>query len=93
MRPGNSTPTTTGLPSLPRCKAARHVEEIVFGITLLLPAVGVEVLAEITLLIQQSDGDERQAEIARRLQVIAREDSEAAGVNRKALMQAELRGK
>jgi hypothetical protein len=73
-------------------KAAWHVEEVVFGIALLLPAVGVEVLSEIALLIEQPDSDERQAEVARRLQVIAREDAEAAGVDRKTLVEAELRG-
>ena len=41
----------------------RQVEEVVFGIALLLPAVDVEVLAEIALAIHQADADQRNAQV------------------------------
>src|SRR3569832_1913881 len=54
-------------------------------------AVAVEGLREITLAIEHAHGDERNAEVARRLAVIAREDAEAAGVDGQTLVQAEFR--
>ena len=58
---------------------------------LLLVAVGVETLAEVALGVQQADGNERQPEIGGRLEVVAGENAEAAGVLRQRLGQAELR--
>ena len=60
------------------------------GDALLLPAVGVEALAEVALGVQQADGDERHAEVRRRLEVVAGEHAEAAGVLRHGLADAEL---
>ena len=62
--------------------------EIVVAVAFLLPAVGVQQLAEITLLIEQSDADERQVEIARRLQMIAGKNAQAAGINGQAFGEA-----
>ena len=44
------------------------------GHALLLPAVGVEALAEVPLGVHQPDRDERDAEVGRRLEVVAGED-------------------
>ena len=53
----------------------RQVEEVVLGVALLLPAVDVEVLAEVALAVHQADADERQAEVAGALEVVAGEDA------------------
>ena len=45
---------------------------------------------EVALGVQQPDADERHAEIGRRLQVVAGEDPEAAGVLGERLGQTEL---
>ena len=58
--------------------------------SLLLPAVGVEPLAEVALGVEQADADERHAEIASRLEVIAGEDPETTGILRESLGDAEL---
>ena len=55
-----------------------------------LLAVAVDALIEIALPVEQPHGDERQPQIARRLAVIARENAEAARVDREALLQAVL---
>ena len=62
------------------------------GDGLLLPAVGVEALAEVALGVQQADPDERDAEVRRRLEVVAGEHAEAAGVLGEGLADAELGG-
>jgi hypothetical protein len=59
-------------------------------IALLLPAVGIEGLPEVPLAIEQSDGHERDAEVARGLEVVSGEYPEAAGVRRQRLADAEL---
>src|SRR5690606_27189199 len=55
-----------------------------------LVAVTIDSLIEVALPVQQADGDERQPEIARGLQVIAGEDTEPAGVDREALVESVL---
>ena len=61
-------------------------------VVLVLPAGLIEPLPEITLVVEQPDADQRHAEIGRRLDVIARQDAEAARVDRQRLVQAELGG-
>jgi hypothetical protein len=56
---------------------ARHVEEVVFRVAFLLPAVGVEVLPEVALLVHEADRHERQAQVARGFEVVPRQESEA----------------
>ena len=58
---------------------------------LLLPPVAVEALAEVALRVQQADADERHAEVRRRLEVVAGEDTQPAGVLGEGLADAELR--
>jgi hypothetical protein len=60
------------------------------GHALLLPALGVEALAEVALGVHQPDGDQRHAEVGRGLEVVAGEDAEAARVLRHRLADAEL---
>ena len=57
---------------------------------LLLPAVGVELLAEVALAVEEPDADERHAELAGRLEVVAGQHAEAARVLRQGLGDAEL---
>jgi hypothetical protein len=59
-------------------------------VAFLLPPVRREVLVEVALLVQQSDAEQRHAELARGLEVIPREDAEPARVDRQGLGQAEL---
>jgi hypothetical protein len=49
-------------------------------VALALPSVGIELLVEVALGVQQADADERDTEVGTRLQVVAGEHAEAAGV-------------
>ena len=69
-----------------------QVVEVVVDEQLLLPAVVVEALAQVALLVEQADADERQAEVAGGLEVVAGQDAQAARVDRQALGQAVLGG-
>ena len=53
-------------------------------VVLVLPAARVEPLPEVALVVIQPDADERNAEIGCALDVIARENAEAARVDRNA---------
>ena len=68
----------------------REVERIDDGIALLLPGVRREHLPEEALPVEDPDPDERHAEVARGLQVVAGQDAEAARVDREHLGEAEL---
>jgi hypothetical protein len=59
---------------------------------LLLPAVGRQRLAEVAVPVEQADADDRDAEVAGGLEVVAGQDAEAAGVLRQHRGDAELRG-
>ena len=59
-------------------------------VLLVLPAVAIEPLTEIALVVVEADADERDAEIRRALEMIAGEDAEAAGIDRHRLVQPEL---
>jgi hypothetical protein len=60
-------------------------------IVLLLPAVPGQRLAEVAVPVQESDADQRYAEIAGRFEMVAGEDAEAAGVLRQGGRDTELR--
>ena len=66
----------------------RQARGIEVGIEVLLAPLGVHRLAEVAAAVVEADGDERQAEVGRRLAVVAGEDAEAAGVDAEALVQA-----
>src|ERR1044072_5227389 len=72
-------------------KMHRQIADVYLLVRLLLPAVAAQVLTEVAVMIEQADGDKRKAQVARRLQVVAREDAEAARVERQRVMHAELR--
>ena len=59
---------------------------------LLLPAVAGQRLAEVAVPVEQADADDRHAEVAGGLEVVAGQDAEAAGVLRQHRGDAELRG-
>ena len=59
---------------------------------LVLPTVGGQRLPEVARAVVQPDRDQRQAQVRRGLQVIARQNAQAAGIVRKHLGDAELHG-
>jgi hypothetical protein len=59
-------------------------------VELLLPAVPGQPLGEVAGPVEQADADDRDAEVAGRLEVVAGQDAEATGVLREDLGQAEL---
>ena len=67
-----------------------HAVGIEIGVALLLPALDVEDLPEVPVLVEEADADERDAEIGRRLEMVAGEDTETAGVLGERLGDAEL---
>ena len=60
-------------------------------VAFLLPAVVRHPLVEVALRIHEADADERHAEIAGLLAVVAGQHAQAAGVDRQGLVQRELR--
>ena len=56
----------------------------------MLDAVGVQHLPEIAFLIEQSDADDWNAEVARRLQEIAGQNAEPASIQRQGGPEPEL---
>ena len=65
---------------------ARVVPRIALDLAVAL----VEPLPEVAAAVVEADADERNAELGRRLQVVAGEHAEAAGVDRQPLVEAEL---
>ena len=61
-------------------------------VVLVLPAVAIEALPEVALVVVQADADERNAEVRGALDVIAGQDAEAARIDRQRFVDAELRG-
>ena len=68
----------------------RRVRPVEALVALFLPAFGGDVLMEVALRVHEADADQRHAEVAGLLAVIAGEHAEAAGVNRQRLVQREL---
>ncbi len=56
----------------------------------MLPAIGVEILTKIALLIKQSHPHQWQAQFTGRLEVIARQNAQAARIDRQGLGEAKL---
>lgn len=59
-------------------------------VVLLLPAVMVQPLVEIALLVEEADPDEGDAEVGGALEVVAGQDAQASRVHRQRLVQAEF---
>ena len=66
-----------------------HVDRLVDR---LLPAVRGQALAEVALWVEEAHADERQAQVAGLLGVVAGQNAQAAGVDRQRAVQAELEG-
>ena len=69
----------------------RRVRPIEVLVRFLLPAFAGEPLMRVAARIHQPDADERHAEVARFLAVIAGDDAEAGAVERQRLVEGELR--
>ena len=59
-------------------------------VVFLLPAVVGDALVEVSLRVHEADADQRQAQVAGLLAVVAGQHAEAAGVDRQRLVQREL---
>src|SRR5439155_7154194 len=71
----------------------REFADVAFAISFLLPALRIDALLEIAIAIKQTDSNQRQIQIARRLQMVARQNAQAAGIKWQRAMDAELRTK
>ena len=67
-----------------------HAVRVEHRVALLLPAVGVEVLAEVAEAVHQTDADQGDAQAAGGLQVVAGQHAQAAGVLGEGLGDTEL---
>jgi hypothetical protein len=76
MPPGKGTVVFTGSPLAERSRVSGR--PFVGRVPLGLPAVGRQGLGEVAVPVQQAHADDRDAEVARGLQVVARQDAEAA---------------
>ena len=86
-----SIATVTGSPSLQR-RPHRQRAVVDVDVVLVLPALAIEPLPEVALVVIEADADQRHAEVRRALDVVAGEDAEAARVDRQRLVEAELGG-
>ena len=68
----------------------RQAVRVAGRVALALPAVGGQRLGEVAVPVQQADADQRHAQVAGRLEVVAGQDAEAAGVLRQHLGDAVL---
>ena len=88
--PGSSMVTPAGRAVLVAQQRQRQPVGVEHRVVLLLPAVAVQALAEVAGLVEQADADDRHADVRGRLEVVAREDAQAAGVLRQRRGDAEL---
>ena len=70
-----------------------HAGKIVFRIFLRLPSLLVDDLPEVAVLVQKSHSDQRDAQIASRLQVVSRQGAETSRIDGQALVKPVLGGK
>ena len=83
-----------------RHRLARRVDRFLDGqevairleVSLLLPPIRVQGLPEIPLVVQQADAHQGDAQVARTLEVVARQDAQPAGIDGQALVEPELGG-
>ncbi len=71
-------------------RGQRHDVGVEQRVALLLPAVGVEALAEVAVPVQEADAHQRNAQVARRLEMVAGQDAQATRVLGHSLGDAEL---
>ena len=104
-RPGQSRPAPTssapsaratgirtGAPAVSRSRVSGRPLGVAGRVALGLPALGRQLMGEIAVPVQQADADERDAQVAGRLQVIAGQDAQPAGVLRQRRGDPVLRG-
>src|SRR5262249_60728833 len=77
-------------PVRPIDPSQRLLIERALRVDLVLPTVFVDALAAKALPVEKAHANQRQANVAGCLQVVARQDAEATGVNRQRLRQAEF---
>jgi hypothetical protein len=68
----------------------RQAHRVELGEVVLLPAVLVDDLVEVAAPVEEADAEQRQPHVRRLLEVVGREDAEAARVDRQRLAQAVL---
>ena len=90
VRSPSGTAVTHGRPSGRQRGLDRRLGPRQPLVALLLPAVVGHPLVEVALRVHEADADERHAQVARLLAVIAGQHAEAAGVDRQRLVQGEL---
>ena len=83
----------SGLPSSSRHELHRHVVEVVVRVASPAASRRRSGTGGSSPAVEQPDADQRQAQVAGRLQVVAGQHAQAAGVDRQALGQPELREK
>ncbi len=71
-------------------QAQRQALRVQRWVVLPLPAIGRQGLPEVPRAVVQADGDQRQTEVRRRLQMVAGQDAQATGVVRQHLGDTEL---
>ena len=74
--------TLARVPSASRSGRERQLVGVEDGVGLLLPALTGQGLLEVAVAVEQADTHERDTEVGGRLEVVAGEDAEAAGVLR-----------
>ena len=84
VSPPSSTETDTGSRVTPTASGIDRL--VVLG----LPPGRVDALPEVAAAIEQADAYERHPELGGGLEMVARKDAEAAGIDRQALVQPEL---
>ena len=85
--------TVIGLPSAAAGGFHRQVLDLRVEVFFLLIALRIEVLLEITLVVEQTASDQRHAQRAGALDMVAGKHAQAAGIDRHRLMHAEFEGK
>ena len=88
--PGGGSPARSTVTRAPSQRVSGKCVGIELGEALLLHAVDGQELAEVARPVEEAHADQGHAEVARRLEVVAGEDAQAAGVLRQRLRDAEL---
>src|SRR5205085_10875855 len=71
----------------------RQLREVGVGVRRALIAFAVDGLGEIALAVEQTDSNQRYAQVTRRFAVVAGENAEAARINGQAFVEAKLGAK
>src|ERR1035438_4825923 len=70
----------------------RQLSDVGLQVIFALPTSEIQALAKISLAVKQSDADQRNSQIGRALNMVARKDTEPPGINRKRFVYSEFRG-